>query len=92
MQSDRQDSDVLEPEAAFDVSGFDFTAFLAHRLGMPRDRAHRLLGQWLVHYEPAASSHLRKTRANEPAEPTPVSGPRWTAGSEPDALRSGTNG
>jgi hypothetical protein len=92
MQSDRQDSDVLEPEAAFAASGFDFTTFLAHRLGTPRERAHRLLGQWLVHYEPAASSQLRKTQANEPAELTPVSGPRWTAGLEPDELRSGTNG
>jgi len=56
----------LEPEDAFDVNCFDFTAYLARRFAMSPDRASHLLGQWLLSYEPVPLDHaqpMRKTSA-----------------------------
>jgi hypothetical protein len=51
-----------------------------------------LLGQWLVQYEPAATTRLRKTRTEASTERSSESGPRWSVEAQPGGLRSGTNG
>jgi hypothetical protein len=60
MESSRQDSSHDTP--------FDFTLYLERRLGLSREIAERVLGEWLERFEPLrqAPIHILKVRGHWP--------------------------
>lgn len=62
------------PDDAFASECFDFAAYLGRRMGVERELATELLGEWLRAYEPADDSSAAGT--GKPPSEVPRSGPR----------------
>jgi hypothetical protein len=88
---------VVEPkplgqsaDSAFHPDCFDFTAYLARRLGVEQSLANEVLGEWLLTYEPAAAGDLWLDSPTPNPDVAPASGVRASVGAI--ALLTGTDG